>query len=394
MDKERSWIGHFDADAFFASVEQAADRRLRGRPVAVGGGQRGVVCSASYEARAYGVRGAMPVRRALQLCPQLCVVSGHFELYERFSEHIFGLCEDITPQVERGSMEEGFLDLGPRTGSLEEASRLLRELQLVVRGELRIGLSCGLSRRKQVARIAGKAGKPYGFKLVPDGQEAAFLGLLAPGALPGIGAVTAQRLERLGIRTLGQMRQAGAEVLYPLLGGRTAGLLQLAAGEDDSVVVAEAPAAQSFSGQDVLDEESGEEAEVLALARRLLSAQLVRLRAADLCARTLTLALRYTDYQQAQASHSLREPARHDPLFSAHLLGLLRRAWQRRVRVNQVRVVVSNLYPALLQGQLFGDTVVRNERLFAAMDMLNQKYGAGTVNFDIGSRGVQLAADE
>lgn len=373
------WMAYFDADAFFASVEQAADARLRDRPVAVGGGARGVVCSASYEARAYGVRSAMPVRRALQLCPELCMVRGHYELYEQFSEHVFGLCEDITPSVERGSIDEGVLGLGPRTRSVTEATRLVRGLQEDVRGSLRISLSCGLSVRKQVARIAGKAHKPAGFMLVPRGNEAAYLAPLSARMLPGLGPVATAALEQIGIRRVEDLLRVGPEVLYPLLGARTLGLLELAKGHDDSIVESERPAPLTLGGQQVLDQESGDEGEVEGLLKGLLAAQLERLRAMGKCARTLVVWLRYTDYESARASVSLAEPSQLDPVFLPQIRPLLRRAWQRRVKINQVRVSLERLYPQLLQGDLFDTAGPRSKRLFEAVDALNQRFGGGTL---------------
>ncbi len=369
-------IGHFDADAFFASVEQAADGRLRRRPVAVGGsGARGVVCSASYEARAYGVRSAMPTRQALQLCPELVVVRGHFELYEEFSARIFGWCEALTPRVERSSIDEGYLDLGGGAGGLAGAVRALRELDRTIRGELKITVSCALALRKGVARIASKARKPHGFTVVPAGSEAAFLAPLAVAHLTGIGPAAAARLAGIGLRTIGDLVQAGADRLYPMLGRRTAGLLELARGEGDEPVVTDAPPAQSFSGQETLARESGDEAVVEQALKGLLTAQLRRLRAARHAARTLVVGLRYSDRETAQAAHSLAAPGSIDADFLPHIRPLLRRAWRRRVTVNQVRLELSRLYPDWMQGELFGPGRPRQLALCRLGDALTARFG-------------------
>lgn len=370
-------IAHFDADAFFASVEQAADGRLRRRPVAVGG-ERGVVCSASYEARAYGVRGAMPTRKAFELCPDLILLRGHFDLYEQFSAHLFQICEALTPHIERTSIDEGFLDLRGRAGGVAGAVKALRTLETEVHGMLKITLSCGLSARKRIAEIAAKANKPRGFTVVPAGSEAAFLAPLKLTQLPGLGAVSSERLIAIGLRTIGDLAQTPPEILYPLLGKRATGLRDLASGKDDSVVSSESSAAMSYGGQESF-RESGEEREVEQICLRLLAAQLVRLRQSGQAARRLTVAIRHIDYVTTQASHTLAEPSNLDPVFVPEARRLLKRAWVRRVQLNQVRVQVDSLYPDWNQGSLFSTQTERQRQLYAIQDALNARFGGGTL---------------
>jgi DNA polymerase-4 len=371
-------IAHFDADAFFASVEQAADRRLRRRPVAVGG-SRGVVCSASYEARVYGIHGAMPTRRALQLCPELVLVRGQFELYERFSGQIFDLCESLTPDVERTSIDEGYIDFRGRAGGPEAAIRALRAFDREISGSLKITVSCGLSARKRIARIAGKAYKPHGFTVVPEGGEAAFLAPLGLGHLPGLGPVGVAQLAAIGLRTVGDLVRAGPDALYPFLGRRAAGLLELARGEDAEPVRSEAPPPGSFGGQQTFAAEIGDEERIEQVLKELLAAQLHRLRAARQCARTLSISLRYTDREIAQASQSLPEPDNLDPAFFALVRPLLRRAWTRRGRLNQARVQLAQLYPDWIQGDLFDAARPRQQAICRAGDAINAQFGRGTL---------------
>lgn len=366
-------IAHFDADAFFASVEQAADGRLRHRPVAVGG-ERGVVCSASYEARAFGVRGAMPTRKALELCPDLVLLRGHFDLYEHFSAHLFQICESLTPHVERTSIDEGFLDFRGRSGGVEGAVKALRAFETDVHGILKITLSCGLSARKRIAEIAAKAHKPRGFTVVPSGSEAAFLAPLRLRQLPGLGAVSCERLSSIGLRTIGELAQTPTEILYPLLGKRAAGLRDLANGRDESVVSSENVAPMSYGAQESF-RESGDESEVEQICLRLLAAQLVRLRQSAQAARRLTLAIRHIDYVTTQASHTLAEPSNLDPAFVPEVRRLLKRAWTRRVQLNQVRVQIDSLYPDWNQGSLFSTRTERQRQLYAVQDALNARFG-------------------
>lgn len=372
-------LAHFDADAFFASVEQAADRRLRGRPVAVGGSRRGVVCSASYEARAHGVHGAMPTRKALQCCPDLVVVRGHFELYERFSDRMFDLCEDLTPEVERMSIDEGYLDLRGRTETADRAVTLLRQFDREVHEGMKITVSCGLSARKRVAQIAGKAHKPHGFAVVPPGNEAAYLEYLPLRLLPGIGPAAEGRLQAIGLRRIGDLVRGGADLLYPILGARTGAMLELARGEDEEPVLREAPPPQSFGGQTTFSEECGCEDTVRREVQRLLRAQLVRLRKARQRARGLEVGIRYSDYEKASASMNLGEPENLDAVFLPQLRVLLGKAWRRRVRLNQIHVRLTRLYPDWEQGMLFDETRARAREVCAALDAINARFGEGTL---------------
>ena len=374
-----SSIAHFDADAFFASVEQAADRRLRQRPVAVGGGSRGVVCSASYEARAFGIHSAMPTRKALQLCPDLTLIRGQFELYERFSGQLFDLCEDFTPHVERTSIDEGYVDFRGRAGGPEAAIRILRAFDREVCQWLKITVSCGFSAQKRIAQIAGKANKPHGFTVVPEGCEADFLKPLHLNHLPGLGPVATQRLGQIGLRLVGDLVKAGPDLLYPVLGKRTEPLLELARGEDNGIVTTETPPPKSFGGQETYGSETGDEDQVERDLKGLLGKQLRRLRAARQSARTLAICLRYSDREGTQASHSLPEPANLEPVFYPWVRVLMKRAWQRRVQINQIRVQLSNLYPAWIQNDLFDQTQLRHRRMAELEDSLNSRFGKGSL---------------
>jgi DNA polymerase-4 len=372
-------IAHFDADAFFASVEQAADPRLRRRPVAVGGGSRGVVCSASYEARVFGIHSAMPTRKALQLCPGLTLVRGQFELYERFSNQLFDMCEDMTPHVERTSIDEGYIDFKGRSGGPEAAIRILRDFDREVCGWLKITVSCGMAARKRVAQIAGKAHKPHGFTIVPPGSEAAFLAPLPLRHLPGLGPVSTRRLGQIGLQSIGDLVRAGADILYPVLGKQAPALLEVARGEESEPVSAESPPAKSFGGQETFDKETGCERFVERELKTLLLAQLRRLRKAGQCARTLTIGLRYTDMEVAQASHSLPDPSNLEPVFFPRVRPLMRRAWHRRVQLNQIRVQLGNLYPDWMQADLFNPGQARQREICRLSDAINAEYGKGSL---------------
>ena len=307
------------------------------------------------------------------------MIRGQFELYERFSGQIFDLCEDFTPHVERTSIDEGYVDFRGKSGGPEAAIRILRAFDREVCNWLKITVSCGMASRKRIARIAGKAHKPHGFTVVPEGNEAAFLAPLPLRHLPGLGPVCTGRLQDIGLRTVGDLVRAGPDVLYPLLGKRTRPLIDLARGEDAEPVVTEGPPPKSFGGQETFSDETGDEASVEKALKGLLTAQLQRLRKARQCARTISLALRYSDREYAQASQSLNDPSNLDPVFFPLVRPLMKRAWQRRVTINQVRVQLTHLYPDWIQGELFDTVSQRQLRICQVGDALNTQFGSGTL---------------
>src|SRR5580693_458180 len=207
-------IVHLDADAFFASVEQAADTRLRGKPIAVGGESRGIIASASYEARDFGVYTPMPTARARRLCPQLIVLPGDFERYEQFSNWMFGYAYDFTPDVEQTSIDEGYFDL---SGSRKSASEIALTIRKAIGQRLKISVSEGIGTNKLVSAVASKLKKPAAFHEVLPGGEAAFLHLLPNKWLPGVGPKTSVRLNTAGLAKIWHVAETPLSMLELLL---------------------------------------------------------------------------------------------------------------------------------------------------------------------------------
>src|SRR6266478_3080579 len=212
-------IVHLDADAFFASVEQAADPRLRGKPLAVGGEKRGIIASATYEARRFGVFTPMPTVRARKLCPRLIVLPGDFERYEQFSHWMFGYCYDFTPEVEQTSIDEGYFDL---TGTRQPAADVALKIRKAIGQRLKISVSEGIGTNKLVSAVASKLTKPAAFYEVPTGGEAAFLHPLPNKWLPGIGPTTSVRLNAAGLAEIRHVAMTPLSMLELLLGGEAA----------------------------------------------------------------------------------------------------------------------------------------------------------------------------
>ena len=191
---------HLDADAFFASVEQATDARLRGKPIAVGGEKRGIVASASYEARKFGVYTPMPTSMARRLCPKLIVVPGDFAKYEFFSRLMFSYAYDFTPDVEIGSIDEGYFDL---TGARKPGPDIAQTIRRAIGQSLKLSVSEGVGPNKLISQIASKLQKPAAFEIVQPGTERNFLWPLANKWLPGIGPKTSNQLNAAGLARIG-----------------------------------------------------------------------------------------------------------------------------------------------------------------------------------------------
>jgi DNA polymerase-4 len=304
-------VVHFDADAFFASVEQAADRSLRGKPVVVGGLHRGIVASASYEARKFGIYTPMPVSRARRLCPNLVIVPVRFDLYEQFSANIFGLADEITPVVEKQGVDEGYLDLtGTRACLKREPDEVAEKFRRDVKDWLKVTISQGLARTKLLSQIASKLNKPDLLTVIPpdDHRELAFLHPLPVKWLPGIGPTTDKLMQSAGLTRIGQVAQMPLDWLTELVGSGAPQLRDFARNIDDRSVVTAQPEALSYGHQETFGEDTTDFALIDAKLRQLTDEAMSRARADGKQIRTVTVKIRYTDMDEHQGQMSLREP--------------------------------------------------------------------------------------
>jgi nucleotidyltransferase/DNA polymerase involved in DNA repair len=208
-------ILHADLDAFYASVEQLLDPRLRGRPIAVGGG---VVLAASYEARTFGVRSGMPGRRARQLCPDLIFVGGHFDQYQRLGDAAIGVLSDFTPAIERISIDEAFADVAGCTHLFGSTAEIALTVRARVRAELGLPMSIGVARTTHLAKIASQVAKPDGLVAVDPETELEFLHELPVALMWGVGPATEARLAKIGVTTIGQLAESSPHSVERLLG--------------------------------------------------------------------------------------------------------------------------------------------------------------------------------
>jgi DNA polymerase-4 len=337
-------IIHVDMDAFFASVEQRDDPSLKGRPVAVGGRPegRGVVAAASYEARAFGVRSAMPMARALRLCPELAIVPPNFHRYKAASNAVFALFREVTPLVEPLSLDEAYLDVTENTWGEPIATTVARRLKERILTETRLTASAGVAPNKFLAKIASGWQKPDGLTVIGPDRVETFLQQLPVDALWGVGPVTARKLRARNIERLVDIRTADPQVLAEAVGTLAEWLRQLAQGIDDRPVVpnreAKSSGAERTYAADLVDLEAIR-AEVDRLSVRAAE-WLARRR---LLARTVTLKVRYSDFTTVTRSHS--SVASRDPsLISDRAIHLLARTEAGRRPIRLLGVSVHNLY--------------------------------------------------
>ncbi len=368
---------HFDADAFFASVEQAADRSLRGKPVAVGGLHRGIVASPSYEARQYGIYTTMPVTRARRLCPNLVVVPVRFELYEQFSANIFGLADEITPVVEKQGVDEGYLDLtGTRACLKREPEEIAEKFRRDVRDWLKVTISQGLARSKLLSQIASKLNKPDALTIIPPDEqhELGFLHPLPVKWLPGIGPTTDKLMQSAGLTRIGQVAQMPLAWLTELVGSAAPQLRDFARNIDDRPVEPAHPDALSYGHQETFAEDTTDMAIIDAKLRQLTDEAMRRVRADGKQIRTVAVKIRYTDMDEHQGQMSLREPT--DVEDHVYPLGsqILCRVWDRRVRIRLVAVKLSNIYSGFSQLDLFG-VKQRQRDLAVACESIRNRFG-------------------
>lgn len=375
-------IIHLDADAFYASVEQASDPRLRGRPIAVGGERRGVIASASYEARRFGIEAAMPTSRARRLCPNLIVLPGDFEKYERFSQWMFSYAYDFTPDVEITSVDEGYADLSATRKPALEIASTLRE---AIRASLKISVSEGVGTNKLISQVASKLRKPHALIHIPPGQELQFLHPLPNRWLPGVGPQLADRLNSAGLASIGQIANTPTDLLHRLCLTHAPLLKQFANAIDPRPVIAAATTAKSYSHQETFPEDQTDEPRIEATLRKMADQLFATVRSEQCAIRTLTVKIRYNDLDEHQVSESLAEPTDIETEIYPLLHTLLRRAWKRRVSLRRVGLKLANIYnlrfatpPPL---ELLPDDTRHHarQRLARAVDSLRVSLGPNTL---------------
>ncbi|TPE47965.1 DNA polymerase IV [Amaricoccus solimangrovi] len=372
---------HVDCDAFYASVEKRDDPAIRDLPVIIGGGRRGVVSTCCYIARIKGVRSAMPMFKALRLCPEAVVVPPRMAKYAEVSRAIRAMMLELTPLVEPLSLDEAFLDL-TGTGRLHGAppAVLLARLQARVEAELGITLSVGLSHNKFLAKIASDLDKPRGFAVIGRAETEAFLDPKPVGLIWGVGAAAVASLEREGIRRIGDLRRRERKYLIERFGALGDRLWHLARGEDSRAVSPDR-APKSISHETTFDTDIGDPAE---LRRHLwiLSEELsARAKAKEIGGRTITLKLRRADFALLSRRHTLDAPTQlADRIFRAAEVPLIRDLSQGPFRL--IGVGISELVPAERcdpADDLLDAGAGKRRQVERASDLIRSRFGANAI---------------
>jgi DNA polymerase IV len=370
-------IIHLDLDAFYASVEQHDEPQLRGLPVLVGGRSgRGVVCACSYEARRYGIHSAMPMAKALRLCPAAVVRPVRMDRYRDFSRRVFAIFARFTDRIEPLSLDEAFLDVSGCERLFGTPAQIAAQIRTAVRQETGLTISAGVARNKFLAKLASDHEKPDGLYVVPDPPES-FLLPLPLKRLWGVGPVTCLRLEKLGLRTVADLRQLSEARLEQLFASAGRQLYRLARGEDSRPVVV-GSAAHSIGHEDTFDHDQQDPLELhrslLDLAERVAT----RLRSKSLLGSVVQLKVRYEDFSTVTRRRTVEPPLDSALAILQVAEDLLLRtdAGQRPVRL--LGISLSQLQEGHeVQGELFG--VEQRNRLSAldgAVDQLRLRYGA------------------
>ena len=366
-------ILHFDLDAFFCSVEAILDPQLQGQAFVVAGSpeERGVVSSASYPARKYGIRSAMPTAQALRLCPGLIVVRPRHRPYGEHSDRVMDLVRGSVPAMEQVSIDEAFLDVTdhPRPGREVAAG-----LQAEILRRFSLPTSWGVAPNKLVAKVATNVGKPNGLIVVPPGQEATFLAPLPVSMLWGVGPKTQGQLAEFGVRTIGDLAGMPGDRLRSLWGERGIDLAASARGEDGSSVV-EGHEARSVSSETTFARDISEREALSRTLRSLAEDVGRRLRESEVAGTTVRIKVRWPDFTTITRQTRLRQPSDQDGEIFQAAQELFDRVWRPGKAVRLLGVGMAGLGPPLRQLGLFDHRWEEDSRLLKAVDAIRTKYG-------------------
>lgn len=378
MTEERQ-ILHVDMDAFYASIEQLDNTDLVGKAVIVGGDPkgRGVVSAASYEARSFGVHSAMPMSRAIRLCPGAIVLPVRMERYVEFSKKIRAIFSRFTPQIEPISLDEAFLDV---TGSLRlfgSAEKMGRDIKDQIKEQLGLIASVGIAPNKFLAKLASDLDKPDGFVVITEENKQEILDPLDVSRIWGVGQVTEKTLKAKGIDTIGQLREARPEVLRSIFGDQTPHVLRLARGVDDREVKSDREA-KSISCEQTFSTDISDKDTLITVLLGQVEDVAQRLRLNGLEAKTITLKLRYGDFKTITRSNTFDPPTNATRILWRQA-GEVFLKWQKRSggALRLLGFGASGLQKAGAgQGQLFPEPEQqKHERLDKAFDEIRDKFG-------------------
>ncbi len=374
-------IMHIDLDAFFVSVEQAQNPQLKGKPVVVGGrpDRRGVVASASYEARRFGLHAGMPLTSAYRLCPQAIFIEGSFAKYRDASQQFMAILADFTPFLEPIGLEEAYLDVTGFESLHGTINQMAQAIKQRIREEMGLSASVGIAGSKVVAKIASELAKPDGLMEVAPGDEASFLAPLPIDRLPGIGPKTERIFKGLGIDIIGKLSATPLSMLRSHFGASGELLRRFSTGVDDREVEPPA-AAKSISRETTFGQDSRERSLLEATLHYLSERVGSELRRQAKQAQRITLKLRFADFTTITRSHTLIQPSDTDhAIFSSGLKLLNQALAQQKTPIRLVGIGVARLAEAGHQADMLDSSLGRREKLNQAIDRIRKKYGFSAI---------------
>ena len=368
-------IVHMDLDTFFVSCERRTNSELNGIPLIIGGGERGVVASCSYEARKYGVRSAMPIRMALKLCPTAKVMKGDMELYSQLSHDVTEILQEKAPVLEKASIDEFYMDI---TGmdKFHGSYKWTNELAQKVIKETGLPISFSLSINKTVSKIATGEGKPTGNLEIPEQQVQDFLNPLSIQKIPMVGAVTFQLLSRIGVRKIQTLAEMPAEVLQQMIGKNGLELWKKANGIDHTPVEPYSER-KSISTEHTFSQDTIDMDKLKRVLLGMVEKLAFQLRSEQWLTSTVTVKIRYanfdTETKQCRVAYTSA-----DHVLTKNVIELFEKVYQRRMRLRLIGVRFSGLVRGTYQIDLFEDTQ-EMLALYAAMDKMKSRYGFDAV---------------
>ena len=369
-------ILHVDLDAFFAAVEQRDHPELRGKPVIVGGGgpnDRGVVSTASYEARKFGVHSAMPLRTAGRLCPQGIFVAVDGRKYQEESRRVMAILRRFTPMVQPVSIDEAFLDVTASRALFGDGEAIARQIKDAVHTETGLTISVGVAATKLVAKVASDLRKPDGLVVVPPGEEAAFLAPLAISRLWGVGEKTAAALAEYGVKTIGDLAALPSDALERRLGKHGGSLVERAHGIDPDPVTG-GEAAKSIGHEHTFDRDTADRDVIERTLLGMADGVAGRLRSSRIRAVTITLKLRDSSFTTITRQTSLETPADlTEPIYEAAVTLLRRELHGQKIRL--VGVTASNFRDREQMGMFEAKDDPKRHAAAEALDKIRNKYG-------------------
>ena len=367
---------HVDIDAFFASIEQQRDPRLKGRPVIVGAG---VIASCSYEARRHGLRAGMTLSEARRLCPDAVVLDGHAQIYRCYAEHIFEHCRALSPDLET-YLDEAYVELTGTERVHGDFPAAATRLRRAIADDTGLTVTCGLGPNRMLAKLAGKTVKPDGLARVLEHEADAFLCDRPIEQLAGVGHAHAKTLRSMNLRTIGELRALPVAALEALFGAPGRLLHERCRGRDTQPVSAR-EISVTISRETSFHRDTADPAEIDGMLEYLAGRACRAARELSLAARTVSVRLRHSDGEGAEQARSLRAPSAVDPVILAPALELRRRLFTRRVALHAVGITLSGFTrDAAEQGALFDEREAgRRAALCAALDDVRDSYGHGVV---------------